>query len=1315
MFGVGWGGRVVFVSAGCIWYDECGDGWNGGKLNCNYTGPAKPLNNVTGLGLLQAYCPDLYHGNDSVTCCSTNQLMTIAGNMDLPKQFFSRCPSCYHNFLNIYCDMTCNPDQDKFVWVNGTRQNPGKSAVTAITYVMAEEFAWGMFNSCKDVQMPSANDKAISIFCGTKAESCTPQKWLSYNGDISNGKAPFPIEFKIRNSNWTSPNKTVLVPQSHKMIGCNETINNNSLPCSCQDCQASCSPIPPPPPPEKPFLILGIDGYAFIMGCIYLAFVLFFGTYVLCYNIVSRDVFGLNENKESIYEYGRGSTRIGINGSGRKTHSTSFIRQISPSDLSCMEKIGAKFDLFLSRILQSWGTFCAKHPIFVLVIGIIIASALAGGIAMSNVTTDPVKLWSANGSQARTEKDYFDQHFGPFYRTEQVLISRPANQQGKVSHQMPPPSVDTMDFSSLFDKDFMKEVLQLQANITNLVAVWNGRNVTLSDICFKPLAPDYEDCTIESPLQYYQNDPKNLDKVAHDEFFVLADYLDHFLHCVQAPASISDTTPLNMSCLSQYGAPAFPWIILGGFDSSNYQNSTAFVLTFVVNNHLNEKDNAMAEAWEKVFIDYLKNYKNDHMIIAFSSERSIQDELDRESSSDILTIAISYFIMFAYISIALGKFNSIYTILIDSKITLGLSGVAIVLFSVAASVGFFSYIGVPMTLIIIEVVPFLVLAVGVDNIFILVQSYQRDQRKPDETIEEQIGRLVGNVGPSMLLSSCSESVAFFFGAMTDMPAVREFSLYAAMAVLFDFFLQITCFIGLMALDAKRQETHRFDCCCCVQQKIKEKVEKSDGFLFNIVKNYYSHFLMLEWVRPLIMLIFAGWFCASLAMVFHIDIGLDQSISMPKDSYVLNYFTNLTAYLSVGAPVYFVMPKGHNYSNMAGQNMICGGVGCPQNSLIGQVYKASLLKNYSYIAQPASSWVDDYFDWLTPGGNPTCCRFNIKTGGFCPSTVKNETCAPCPLHSFVKGRPAQDDFMRYLPWFLEDNPGLTCAKGGHAAYGTAVELIANKTAVGATYYMTYHTILKTSADYINALKEARIIADNISESLNLTKPDEKVFAYSVIYVFYEQYLTIIKNTVLNLGVCLLAILVVTIVLLGFDIHSGLIILMTIIMILIDLMGLMYLWKISLNAISLVNLVMAVGISVEFCSHMTRAFAVSVEPTRVLRAKDSLSHMGSSVLSGITLTKLGGIVVLAFSKSQLFQVFYFRMYLGIVLFGATHGLIFLPVLLSYIGPNVNRAKVYYSSLEKDKGQNNLTRTQHSDRDILIENEQQDPPSYNSISNA
>merc|ERR1719192_2592581 len=98
----------------------------------------------------------------------------------------------------------------------------------------------------------------------------------------------------------------------------------------------------------------------------------------------------------------------------------------------------------------------------------------------------------------------------------------------------------------------------------------------------------------------------------------------------------------------------------------------------------------------------------------------------------------------------------------------------IVLVSVFASIGIFAVIGVPATLIIFEIIPFLVLAVGVDNIFILVQTYQRDKRKPTESLDDQIARVVGEVAPSMLLSSITESSCFFLGALSGMPAVKAF-------------------------------------------------------------------------------------------------------------------------------------------------------------------------------------------------------------------------------------------------------------------------------------------------------------------------------------------------------------------------------------------------------------------------------------------------------------------------------------------------------------------------------------------------------------
>lgn len=60
----------------------------------------------------------------------------------------------------------------------------------------------------------------------------------------------------------------------------------------------------------------------------------------------------------------------------------------------------------------------------------------------------------------------------------------------------------------------------------------------------------------------------------------------------------------------------------------------------------------------------------------------------------------------------------------DSKFLVGLGGILVVACSVLASMGFYSWIGIPSSLVILQVVPFLVLAVGADNIFIFVLEYQ---------------------------------------------------------------------------------------------------------------------------------------------------------------------------------------------------------------------------------------------------------------------------------------------------------------------------------------------------------------------------------------------------------------------------------------------------------------------------------------------------------------------------------------------------------------------------------------------------------------
>lgn len=131
---------------------------------------------------------------------------------------------------------------------------------------------------------------------------------------------------------------------------------------------------------------------------------------------------------------------------------------------------------------------------------------------------------------------------------------------------------------------------------------------------------------------------------------------------------------------------------------------------------------------------------------------------------------------------------------------------------------------------------------------------------------------------------------------------------------------------------------------------------------------------------------------------------------------------------------------------------------------------------------------------------------------------------------------------------------------------------------------------------------------------------QMYPYSIFHIFFEQYLHVVQNSVWLLGGALVGVFAMCWLFTASAWASGLT-LLTVAMILMDLLGVMYLWNVQLNAVSVVNLTMALGIAVEFCAHIVHAFLVAAG-TRQQRMEAALQDMGASVLSGITITKFAG---------------------------------------------------------------------------------------------
>jgi predicted RND superfamily exporter protein len=146
------------------------------------------------------------------------------------------------------------------------------------------------------------------------------------------------------------------------------------------------------------------------------------------------------------------------------------------------------------------------------------------------------------------------------------------------------------------------------------------------------------------------------------------------------------------------------------------------------------------------------------------------------------------------------------------------------MFGLVSGFGFLAMIGYKGCSLI-YVIPYLLIGIGIDDMFIIYASFKyayEHRKKKCEGSDEEIGDLIGETmlksGVSITITSITDFVAFIVGLTTGFISVQIFCVYAAVSIGFCYFYQCTLFSGVLCLHTKRIEKKRNAILFCVEQK-----------------------------------------------------------------------------------------------------------------------------------------------------------------------------------------------------------------------------------------------------------------------------------------------------------------------------------------------------------------------------------------------------------------------------------------------------------------------------------------------------------------
>ncbi|CAJ0933790.1 unnamed protein product, partial [Mesorhabditis belari] len=685
-------------------------------------------------------------------------------------------------------------------------------------------------------------------------------------------------------------------------------------------------------------------------------------------------------------------------------------------------------------------------------------------------------------------------------------------------------------------------------------------------------------------------------------------------------------------------------------------------------------------------------YSSDLIELSMAHYQSLQDGLDENAKhfapNFVFSFAtLSFYALACSFTLKRGKKRIDW---LKSKPWVAVSGLATTLLAIGSGFGCLLLLGVNYN-VINTIIPFLIISIGIDDMFIMVACWESsDSRKP---VPQRISQTLAHAGVAITITNVTDILSFAIGCITDLPGIRLFCLYTWVTILFCYVYQLTFVCGWMAVMGEVEAAQRHS---LLLYKLYDKV--ADSTNGNAAKRITYPENLRQFQRTPIKSYSISDYSDDVSQSSN-DSGVSSGKISPGES-KNNWKKSKCAIIPntacpVGPPIYRTSaplpPKDPSSLPHAEPTMIVRFFSKNYAPFILQnsVRAITILAYFIYVIIALYGCMN-FQEGLNPANLVTNDHYIAKyftdikafwkkgpqlhVAVLAPPSLIDERQRNAMLNvisslentPYTLGREGTVffliEYMNYLEELnaeLENTEKLWKTKllkwlkytGGASQWQSDIKL--NKTTQEFEAYrftIAMKNIVEPN-DHKMATKMLREIAD---------KQPFQIEIFHEAFPFADQYLIILPATAMNIGISLICMGIVSFLLVP-SIPSGVVTFISIVSIAMGVFGYMTIWGVKLDAVSMISIIMSIGFAVDLSAHIIYAFVTSHGDTRQ-RVIGALEALGWPIFQGASST-IAGVSILYTVNAYIILTFFKTIWLTMVI-GMLHGLLFIPIFLSFI---------------------------------------------------